>query len=238
MAPLLPQATLADIVSAPGPQGADGLPGHRRCRSPCQRAFQHSGNRKINILFLRHASQPATQDRTCEATSISAFGVRIPCLTKVEGPFQSTQGSGGRPRLTCCQHAHGVCVWGGGGPCSFYSSKTGGTEGGSSEGMVGTGFCTATWSWVLRGPCQGTGSQDYRVGGSRSSRSQFQKKRILSAKVSKSEQTVNQSTTYTLQTGSLRSRPRMRPAPSGTASCCATRPLTSGLCSGERLILR
>lgn len=125
MAPLLPQATLADIVSAPGPQGADGLPGHRRCRSPCQRAFQHSGNRKINILFLRHAAQPATQDGTCEATSISAFGVRIPCLTKVEGPFQSTQGSGGRPRLTCCQDAHSMCVCVGGGHTASTAARLG-----------------------------------------------------------------------------------------------------------------
>lgn len=91
--PPQPGHPVADIVSAPGPQGADGLPGHRRCRSQCQGVCQHSGNRKINILFLRRGVHPGqhTLRAGLAKPPRSRLAGRIPCLTKVEGRFQSTQ---------------------------------------------------------------------------------------------------------------------------------------------------
>lgn len=88
-----PGHTVTDTVSAPGPQGADGPSGHRRYGSQCERAFQHSGNQKTNILFLRHASQPAhTQDRTCETTLLSGWSKENSLPNKSPGAFPKHTG--------------------------------------------------------------------------------------------------------------------------------------------------
>lgn len=141
--------TAADAVSAPGPQVADGLPGHRRCGSQCQRASQHAHNWKTNILFLRCTFRPAhTQDGTCETTLLSAWREENSLPNKVKGPFQSIQGSGRGPGLTHCQDIR--CVRGASTAAGLGTWKVGVRAPGE----------TATWSWEPQRPQQGTGRQD------------------------------------------------------------------------------
>jgi hypothetical protein len=81
---------------------------------------------------------------------------RILCLTKVKGPFQSTQGLGRGPKLTLpkpttLRAAPASRMWRG----SFCSS-TGGTEVGSGLlGMMGTGGYLDAGSCVSQGPHPG-----------------------------------------------------------------------------------
>lgn len=143
-----PGHTVADTVSAPGPPHPPG--GQMACLDTegvqaCAKGPSSTlAIRKQTFCFCGvHPSQHTLRTGLVKPPR-SRVGVRrIPCLTKVKGPFQSTQGSGRGPRLTCCAAGrHAVS----GGSCY---SRTGGAEGGALEGVVGTGFCTAAWSWVL-----------------------------------------------------------------------------------------
>lgn len=202
-----PGHTVTDTVSAPGPQGANDLPQHRRCGSQCERAFQHSGNQKTNILFLRHAPQPAhTQDRTCETTSLSGWCKENSSLTKVQGPFQSTQGlwQGAKANvLRGCTRCRGA---------ASTAAGSRGTEGGALEGMVGPGFCTAAWGGCSEGHIRAQGARTTEYQGPCSSVSLFQ---IVASRKEdfcwKTEQIVHQFNDCILQTGRLRSRPGTRP---------------------------
>lgn len=115
---------VADDVSAPGPRVADGLPEHRRCGSRRQRASGTLTIGKQTFCFCGVHSGQHTLRTGHVKPPHSQLGVkRILCLTKVEGPFQSTQGSGGRPRLICCQDS--CSTWGG------FCSRVRGMEDGS-----------------------------------------------------------------------------------------------------------
>lgn len=130
-----PDHTVTDTVSAPGPQGADGPPGHRRCGSQCERAFQRSGNQKTNILFLWHASQPAhTQDRTCETTSLPGWSKENSLPNKSPGAFpKHTRAlAGAKANVAGMHRVSGAAPTGAG-----------------LEGMEGHGFCPDAWSWVI-----------------------------------------------------------------------------------------
>lgn len=125
--------TAADAVSAPGPQVADGLPGHRRCGSQCQRASQHAHNWKTNILFLRCTFRPAhTQDGTCETTLLSAWREENSLPNKSQGTFPKHTGIWQGPRANALP-GHTLCQGG------FYGSRTGDMEGGC-EGPRGDSY--------------------------------------------------------------------------------------------------